>query len=835
MGSKRKMTTIHMASFWQDVRFSARLLKNSPLFALTVWLLLGIGIGANTLIFSAFDTLLLRALPIDHPEQLVRLAEVRQTGFATWDHPYALCTQMARPSSSVSTAICQGDLDVAFDDGAATERIRIHSVSRNFFSEMKMKALLGRVLTPADDMPSSMNAVVSYDFWQNHMQRSPNAVGHTIRLNGYALTVVGVLPQNAAGLTIDTIPQVRVSISTVRLLGKTGDKASDRLFPEVQVFARLRPGVSLARAEAELEPGLRAAYEEEWARTYHPNMPKALAESRLRLEPAGQGVSALREQFSRGLTLLMASVGLLLLLACANVAGLLLSRSAARAQEISIRAALGASRWRIARQLLTESLVLAIPGGIVGVALTYALRPVLLNALPQLRDRAAVIQPSALHLDLDLRVLAFVTAVTLLTALLCGLAPALRTDAPRASRTTTAHSYLRSALLVAQVAICVLLLAGAGVLVKTFRHMQEMDPGFDSSHIVTFSIDPGLKAYTPDRTKALSRRLLDQTRSLPGVASAAIAGLGLMRGTGVKATIGAAGKPISPADFLNCSMNVITPEYFRTMGLRILAGRDFTWFEDEKGKPRNTIVNESFLRRIFPGISAADALGKQFGYKGPDGFALPQNRIIGVVSNAKYRSLREPIPATFYSPRTGGFENDFILHLRAQGDPTALIKPVRRVLRSLDPELPFVEAAPLRQDVEATLWQERLLAWFSSILSAFAAVLAGLGLYGALEFAVRSRTREVGIRVALGAQPSAIVRLLSNQMLWLATLGSALGLYCYFLTAGWLRRLLFDVAPFDLEPLAIAIAFALLVTLVSIAIPVRRAVRIEPSSALRQE
>ncbi len=440
---------------------------------------------------------------------------------------------------------------------------------------------------------------------------APNAVGKTIRLNSHALTVVGVLPQNAAGLTIDTVPQVRVSIETVRLLGKDTDRADDPFFPEVEVFGRLRPGVSLARAEAELEPRLRTAYEDALIRA-QPQMPKsqraAIFESRLRLEPAGHGVSTLREQFSHGLTLLMASVGLLLLLACANVAGLLLSRAAARSQEISVRIALGASRWRIARQLLTESLVLAIPGGILGITLTFALRPALLAALPQLRDRAAVIQPLALHLDLDWRVLAFVTLVTLLTALLCGLAPALRLESMRTSRSVTARSYLRSALLVAQVAICVLLLAGAGVLVKTFRHMEEMDPGFDRNHIVTFTIDPALKGYTPERAKALSRKLLEETRSLPDVATASIAGRGLMRGTGLKATVAASGKPIGAADFLNASMNIVTPDYFQTMGLHILAGRDFTWFEDEKAS-RVTLLSTRRLCATFPRIVSSRRAG----------------------------------------------------------------------------------------------------------------------------------------------------------------------------------------------------------------------------------
>ncbi len=253
-----------------------------------------------------------------------------------------------------------------------------------------------------------------------------------------------------------------------------------------------------------------------------------------------------------------------------------------------------------------------------------------------------------------------------------------------------------------------------------------------------------------------------------------------------------------------------------------------------KKSHKTTIVNEAFVHRLFPGLTPAEAIGKRFGAKGPDGLAQGNNQIIGVVSDAKYRSLREPIPATFY-PSASSFGSDFILHLRTRGDPAMLIAPVRNILRSLDPELPFIEAAPLREDVEASLWQERLLAWFSSILGGFAALLAGLGLYGVLDFAVRSRTREVGIRVALGAGPARVVQLLSRQTLFIVAAGAAVGLYCYFLSSHWIQKALFNVVPFEPWALASALVFVLFVALLSIAAPITRAVRIEPSSALRHE
>jgi predicted permease len=831
-----------MSDFWGDVRFGLRLLARSPVFALTVSLLLGIGIGANTLIFSVIDSLLLRPLPVKQAEQLVRLIEVHPTGFITWDLPLALYEQLAAHASTLTDVLCQGDLDVAFEDGAAIERIRVNAVSRDFFSALGIQARLGRVLTADDDRAGLMLAVVSYDFWQRRLAASTSIIGRNIRLNGRAFTVVGVLPKGVNGLNVDTSPDIRIPLTAGRLLVQTpGIDPDSRLLLRFQIFGRLRPGITLERAETEIEPLLRGPYEDALIRAF-PELAKAprkdLFDSRLRLEPAGKGVSSLRAQFSRGLVLLMACVGLLLLMACANVACLLLARSAARSQEIGIRLMLGANPWRVARQLLTESLVLSLSGGAVGVLLTYICKPLLLAALPPIRDRAAVVQPLAVHVDIDLRVLGFAILASLATALLFGLWPAVRGARQdlagfiRGGRSTTARLSARNILVVAQVAVCVLLLAGASVLVETFHRMRLMNAGFDRDHIVTFTIDPGLKGYKPERARLLSRKLLEKTRSLPGVIAAGIASRGLMRGTGVKATFGVAGEPISRNDFLNSSLNSVTPDYFDAMGMRVVAGRDFTWSDDNQQKPRKVIVNQAFVRRFFPGQSA---LGRLFGNRGPDGLAAADNQIIGVVSDAKYRSLREEIPPTVYSPVVSGFDSSFILHLRTRGQPASVIAPVREALRSLDAELPFIEVRTLREEVETSLWQERLLAGLCTIFSCFAALLAGIGLYGALDFAVKARTREIGVRVALGADPLRVIQLLSSETLLLVTAGAALGLAVYAASARSIRHVLYGVDPSDHLALASALLFIAAVALGATAPPIWRAARMDPASALRHE
>jgi predicted permease len=491
------------------------------------------------------------------------------------------------------------------------------------------------------------------------------------------------------------------------------------------------------------------------------------------------------------------------------------------------------------RQMLTESFLISGLGGAGGLAIAFLSAPVLVRALPPVRDAAAASLPLSLRIQPDLRVLVFSLLLCLATTLLFGPIPAI------AASREDLHSTLRSArasggwrgrqiLVVIEVALCTLLLAGAGLLVRTFRQLQDLDSGFDRDHIVTFSTDPRLNNYTPQQANLLRDALLERVRALPGVRSTALAGIGLMRGTGIKMTIGPAGQKPSPADFLNASLNVITPEYFDTMGVRLAAGRGFLGNEKADLSRRSpVIVNQTFARRFFP---REDPIGKAFGM-GMNVAVKDDYEIIGVVSDAKYRSLREPIQPTFYrlflpDPKVSA---PFILHVRTNVPPESVIEPVRQIFHSIDPALPIIEIHTLAEEISATLWSERLVAALASIFGALAALLAAVGLYGLLAYAVAQRTREIGIRVALGAAPSSIFIWIGSEALVMTAAGVLIGLAATFALAPAVRSLLYGVAPNDAGALIGSAVFVALIAVLAAGIPIARALRVDPAIALRQE
>ena len=797
-------------------------MAHSPGFTLIAASLLAVGIGANAVIFGALDAILLRPLPVRHPEQLVHVVQdIPRLGRRS-NFPYGFYRTLIEHSTTLSAAFGEEEEQVAMENPAPAEEIRVHLVTPEFFDVLKTSALAGRTLTPADaaDSPGAPPAVLSYGFWQRRFNGDRRAVGRTIQLHGHAFTIVGVLPRDFNGISIETAPDVCVPLRIAPLL-----QISSQIAPMesrwLDLSARLKPGVTLARAQEETRAmWLRASAGDKDART-----------EPLQLDSLEHGTSILRQKFDGALRLLIASVALLQLMVCANLAGLLVARGARRSGEMAIRLAIGATRMRLMRQMLVESAVLTLLGAAGGIALAYFAAPLLERGLPPVRDLATSRLTLAIDFAPNARVLFYSLVVSALTALLFGMAPAL------AAARVSLDSVLRGArtaggwkgrqfLLVLQIALCTLLLAGAGLLVRSFRQLRDMDPGFASAQVVSFTANPSLAGYSDAQGTALRRALTERVRQIPGVDSVAAASRPLMRGSGMKTTVVPAGQRATPADFLNASLNYVTPDYFETVGMHLLAGRTLKEADSTSPKPTPAIVNQAFVRRFFP---EGNPVGRLYGYGAVDNPAGCE--IAGVVTDAHYRSLREPIPPTIYQILTDG---NFVLYVRTHRRPESLIQPVRQAFTALDPALPFTEVHTLAEEVDDSAAPERLTAILASIFGLFAALLAAVGLYGLLAYAVAQRQREIGIRMALGAHPRAVARLIGGQALVLVVIGVVLGIAGALLLAPMAATLLYGVGPADPASLAAAAALVALIAALAALIPAARAARVDPAVALRE-
>ena len=807
-----------------DLRYALRILARNPGFTLAVAALLSLGIGANTALFSALDALLLRPLPVRHPEQLIRMVQIVPRIGVTSGFPHEYYENL-KHSSSFSAVLGQAEWPVAMDDPQPAEEVRVHVVTPEFFDVLGVPALYGRALNASDaqETPGPPPAVLSYSFWQRRFAANLRVVGRTITLRGHKFLIAGVMPRDFNGISTDTAPDLRIPVRAFPLLRFNGAFRGNGI--ALEVAARLKPGVTMARAREESLAILRNTLQ---------SVPGANAEDtkleldRFQIESLERGASILRERFGLALQLLAGSAGLLLLLMCSNVAGLLLARGASRREEIAVRLAMGASRGRLVRQMLAESSLLAVCGAVGGWLVAALSLPLLMAALPPMRDRATTLLALTLDVTPDRRVLLFAMAVSAATALLFGLVPAISAsrvslDGVLRGARSTSRSHGRAALVVLQVALCTLLLSGAVVLVRSFERLHNLDPGFDRDHVVTFKVNPGLSGYTLAASEKLRLALLDRVRAIAGVAAAATSSIPVMRGSGMKTTVAPEGGRITQADFLNTSINNVSPEYFDTMGMRILAGRGFEP-SDRDAKPQRVVVNQAFAAHFFP---QSDPVGRRFTNGVSSSF-----EVVGVVHDAKYRSLREPIPPTFYTPSS---DDVFILCVRTRMLPATVIQPVRRELAALDPALPFLEIHTLSEEVDASAASERLTASLASLFGLLAGVLASVGIYGLVSFGVAQRRREIGIRMALGARPGDIGGLLGRQALVLATLGIAAGLAAARAAVPLARTILYGVTGADPASLAFAAASVLLVTLAATAVPAARGASLPPASALRDE
>jgi predicted permease len=816
-----------------DLRSALRTLAHSPGFTLIATALLALGIGANAVIFGALDAILLRPLPVRHPEQLVHIVQDIPRIGHRGAYPYTFYRTLLEHSTTLSTAFGEEEMQDAMESPAPAEEVRVHLLTPEFFDALNATAIVGRTLTAADALESSgaLPAVLSYGFWRRRFDGDRRAVGRTIQLHGHTFTIVGVTARGFNGISIETAPDVCVPLRAAPLLETRG-----LIHPvesqALDLSARLKPGVTRERAQAEVRAMWLNSPEGRGSD------PTALHEQvrglpqPLLLDPLEFGTSILRQKFSGALRLLIASVGLLQLMVCANLAGLLVARGARRAGEIAIRLAIGATRMRLVRQMLVESALLALAGAGGGIALAYFAAPLLVRGLPPVRDVTTTRLALAIDFAPNARVLLYSVLVSALTALLFGIAPAL------AAARVSLDSVLRGAraaggwkgrqfLLVVQIALCTLLLAGAGLLVRSFRLLRDMDPGFASAPVVSFTAKPSLSGYDVKQAGTLRRALYERVRQIPGVDSVAAAALPLMRGSGMKTTVVPAGQRATPADFLNSSLNAVTPDFFDTVGMHLLAGRTLTDADATVPKPAPVVVNQALVRHFFP---EGNPLGRRFGYGSAQDPAT-DFEIAGVVTDAHYRSLREPIPPTIYQVLTDG---DFVLYVRTHRRPESLMQPVRQALTVLDPAMAFAEVRTLAEEVDDSAAPERLTAILASIFGLFAALLAAVGLYGLLAYAVAQRQREIGIRMALGARPRAIARLVGGQALALVAIGVALGLAGALVLAPMASAILYGVGPTDPASLAAAAALVALVASLAALVPAARASRVDPAVALRE-
>ena len=783
---------------WHDIQYGFRQMRRSRLFSLTAVLLLSIGIGANTLIFSFIDALLLKRLPVRNPENLFLLEKIRVRQVRP--DPsffYQQFERLAHEQILFSAAVAEQDWsDLSFQPFSDRESVRLittQMVSPNYFEELGVRAVAGRVLTREDTGASTdIPVVLSYQFWQSQFQKSPAVIGRKIRIRTYPFLVVGVLPQQFHSIDVERAPDVRFPISAARVLtGSALTEPSGERAITFQILVRLAPAVSAGRAAGAVLPTLVAMEDTLWRSWYgrassqtngpHSSPRESLEEIlqyereyHLVLDPAAHGFSRLRDQFSRAAILLMGAVSLLMFAICANLAGLLLARSEERKREIAVRLSIGANQWRLLRQLLIENVLLAFPGSVLGVALAYGLAPWLARLLPAARGLVQyAATPQILSVQPDLSVLLFAVAVSVVSVLLFGTAPAwritnldLNRELKRSSR-SAAGPAPGTAIIAVQVALAVVLLAAASIMFRTFWNLEHLNPGFDRAHVVEFTVDP--QNASDSQRASFYRQLREQVAILPGVRSASYASMGIMRGIGTKTTVAPQGRVLPQKTFLNTSTNSVTSGYFKTLGIPLLRGRDLEIGDLDK-KPAHIVINRAFADFFFP---HENEVGKAV-VQGVDGTKPPTAVIVGLVGTAKYRSFRELDPPTYYSVSDDARAGTF-LYVRTFGDPAQTIAAVRGVLRRLDPTVPLIEAFTLEQEVQSSLWQERMVAILSGFFGVVALLLSALGLYGTLAYSVARRSRELAIRIAVGAQVRDIVHTVCSRILCPSSLDSLLG------------------------------------------------------------
>ena len=841
-----------MDAILADLKFAIRTLRRSPLFTLIAVLSLSLGIGANTAIFTVMDQLMLRLLPVENPDTLVMLYQRGSHNGSNMGrrmHSYPIYKDFQTKAAPLAEVLCRRQVPTSISIDNQTERVSAEMVSGNFFSVLGVKAAAGRVFNSQEDdqiYGGHPSVVIGYDYWVTRFNRDPKAVGKKILVNNYPMTIVGVSAAGFAGLDPAQSPQIRVPIlMKPQLMPEQGwIEMSDRRSRWVQVFARLKPGYTPETAQVPLQVLFAQIRRDEMALPAAKDWTQYSRDQFMRgtihVEKAATGDSQLRNSFSTALVVLMCMVGLVLLIACANVANLLIARAVARQKEVAVRLSVGASRWQLVRQLLIESLLMSFLGAVCGIVLSVWMTQGLLSLIP------ADSSPLLLSATPDLRVLAFTLALTFVTGLLFGLVPALKASNPDLWSTLKdavgsiagagGSVLLRKGLVSAQVALSFLLLFGAGLFVRSLQNLKATETGFkDIDNLVTFQLAPSMNGYTEARGEQFYRDLLTNIRASPGVKAAGLSGVGLLSGDEWDSTISVEGHTAKDGEDMQAFMNSLSHGYFEAMGITLQEGRDFDARDVVPLGPstvdlrRTCIVNRKFADHFFPGKSA---VGRMLGWGGGPKTKLNME-IVGVVEDSLYEGPREGVRRQVFIPHSGRGSSNF--YVRAARDSAALYSVLRAEVRKLDAGMPVYGVKTLGNQLDQTLLTERLIALLAAGFGALATLLAAIGLYGVMAFVVARRTKEIGVRIALGAPTSGVIWLVMKEVLILLGIGLAVGLPAAWGAGQFIAKQLYGVQARD--PGVAGVTVVILVTVAALAglIPARRASAIDPLIALRYE
>ncbi len=820
-----------------------RSLRRAPAFSAIIVLTLGLGIGANTAIFSLMDQVLLRMLPVKDPQRLLLFNGAGPFSGRT-NNDMTFSVPMFRGLENGSRDVLEGmfaryDTTATMALGRQSERVFAELVSGDYFRLLGVNAVIGRTLGPEDDRTPAGHPVVvlSHGFWQRRFGGNPGVLNQDIRINGHAMTIVGVAAPRFVGVDMASSADLFVPLMMKAQMTPTWNDLDSWRSRWITVMGRMKPGVTLERASAAMNVVYRQLLQEDFKtiqRLPGGTFRERFLAKNLEVLPGHKGRSSLRQQFSTPLIVLMGMVGLVLLIACANVANLLLARAAAQQREVAIRLALGAGRWRVVRQRLAESFVLAIGGAALGVLFAWWTTSILIETLPFQR---AVLTLSA---DPNPRVVLFAIAVSTLTAMLFGLAPAFQATRPALTAAlkeqvgsiagSGRQARFRKGLVVAQVALSVLLLAGAGLFARSLYNLRTLNPGFVTDNLLQFSVDPALNSYDRERSLGLFTEMQDRLARLPGVTSVAAAVVPAMTESMWSSTVRVQGYTHKEGEDMNPGVNGLSPGYFATMGMPLVLGRDFR-ASDAEGAPQVAIINETMAKYYW---GKENPIGRRFGWAREEGkFPL---EVIGVVRDSKFATLRDEVPRFVYTPWAQQESLDSMtFYVRMRGDTAGMPNAVRQVVQRLDPNLPIFDMKTMEAQVDESLFVERLVASLSLIFGGLATVLAAVGLYGVMSYTVSRRTREIGLRMALGAARTSVLWMVLREVAMMAGAGIVLGLPVAIGLSRFVQSQLYGLSPTDPATLAVATVILASVAMLAGYVPARRATRVDPMLALRYE